>query len=89
MKNDFIEDMMCKKRDKICAIILSVKDKQCNQYLTDESSVALRKVVLDQVNDFCDYALDLIEASETDDILNELIFKIDDIHKKVSGVGKF
>lgn len=82
MNQNPIRDLLAKRKDKCIAIILSTKERECDQYLDPEASYALRKVVLDQVNDLADLAIDLMEANT---ILNEqYLQKLDDIHEVVT-----
>lgn len=80
---DLVKAMIGKRRDKSIAIILSVKDKECDPYLTEEASKDLRKAVLDQINDLCDLACDLLDSVASEDlILNETYLKkIDAMHE--------
>lgn len=77
-----LNDMLAKRRDRAISIILGVKEKECDSALTRESSQRLRKVVLDQVNDLVDFAMDLCNSLDTGDvILNEdYLKKLDEVH---------
>ena len=67
----------------LASTILSFKERECDNYLPQEVSVSLRKVVLDEINDICDLAFDLLSA---DDVIwnDEFMDRLDDIYKKVS-----
>ena len=63
------DDILKKRRDRSIAIILGVKEREIDPLLTQEpggnhASTLLRKVILDQVNDFCDLALDVASSGE-------------------------
>lgn len=58
-----------RRRDRSIATILSYKDSHCDQFLPEDISSDLRKVILDEVNSLCDYALRLTAKG---DALNEL-----------------
>lgn len=61
-----------KRCDRAIAIILSFKDQQCDPYLPPDVSKKLRQVVLDNVYDVCDLALDMV----SDDIeFNEVFWE--------------
>ena len=65
MSNTYSKDLIAKRKDRAIAIILSVKEDQCDQYLTDEASHALRKVVLDQINSLYDLVLDIVNSLDS------------------------
>lgn len=82
-----IKNLLAKRKDKCIAIILSVKEGECDRFLDDEASYALRKVVLDQVNDLFDLSVDLMQ---TQFVFNEeYLRKIEDIHEVVTNDGYF
>lgn len=64
------EEILKKRRDRTIAIILGVKEREIDPLLAgsvgDRASHALRKVVLDQINDFYDMALDVASSSGAD-----------------------
>lgn len=76
-----------KRRDRAIATILSFKERECDNFLPQEVSVSLRKVILDEVNDICDLAFDLIAS---DDIVwnDEFMDRLDDIYSKVSKLAE-
>lgn len=59
-------NFMERRRDRAIVSILSYKDRACNQYLPQEVSAELRKIILDELNEFCESALDVIEGSTND-----------------------
>lgn len=66
------DEILKKRRDRACAIILGVKERELDPILKDapggdKASKAMRKAVLDQVNDFYDLALDIVNSSEAKD----------------------
>ena len=63
------EEILRKRRDRAIAIILTVKEHEVDPILDGapdgkDASVALRKAVLDQVNDFYNMALDVANSGE-------------------------
>lgn len=65
------QDILRKRRDRAIAIIMKVKEREIDPLLLQEpggaqASRLLRKVVLDQVNDFYDIALDVASSGEAD-----------------------
>jgi hypothetical protein len=66
------EDILKKRRDRTIAIILGIKEREVDLLLLgqpggEQASRALRKVILDQVNDLYDIALDVASSSGADD----------------------
>lgn len=57
-----VNELLARKRNRALAIILSTKERECDDFLTDEASYKLRKVILDQVNEYYEYTADIIEA---------------------------
>lgn len=82
-----MQDLLARRRDRCIAIILSVKERECDQYLSAASSQKLRKVTLDQLNDFYDLVVDIMGSLDTGDVtLNEhWLKKIDEIHSELVG----
>lgn len=80
---DPTKELLSKRRDRAIAIILSVKEKECDSYLSSEASASLRKVVLDQLNDYTSLCIDILNSYSNDTVvLNEdYLAKIDDIHE--------
>ena len=71
------KEFLGKRRDRAIAIILSYKERECDDYLPDYVSRELRKVVLDQINDIVELAFDMINY---DIVLNdEFLDKLDEI----------
>lgn len=65
MSSSYTKDLISKRKDRALAIILSVKEAECDPYLPEDAQHALRKVVLDQVNSFYDLVLDVINSLDT------------------------
>lgn len=89
------DDILRKRRDRAIAIVLNVKEREIDPLLNQEgggahASRALRKVILDQFNDFCDLALDVTASGEasTFEFNSEVwIRKINDIHRAITRNG--
>lgn len=81
-----LADVLAKRRDRAAAIILGVKERECDRHLPDHVKAKLRKVVLDQLNEFYDLCLDLMRSLDTGEVvLNELYLrKIDEMHQAVT-----
>lgn len=70
--DDTVKKILAKRRDRMIATILSFKEDECDEYLPNDVSMDLRKLVLDQVNDFSDLCSDLLRSVQPDGmIINE------------------
>lgn len=58
-----------KRRDRVIATILSFKERECDDFLPVGVSVSLRKLILDEINDLCELAFDLLEQDSV--VINE------------------
>lgn len=89
------DEILKKRRDRAIAIVLSIKEREVDPLLDGatggrEASRALRKVVLDQINEFCDLALDVAGSSDLGTFeFNPEIWtrKINEIHRVVTSNG--
>lgn len=70
-------DRLAKTRNRVIKVILSYKERMCDQYLPDAVSAELRSVILDNVNELCDLAFDIIEAERPNPgvVFNELFLE--------------
>ena len=82
-----LERMLKRRRDRSIAIILTFKERECDEHLPDRTSKALRKIILDQFNEFCDVLQDIAASLDTGDVtLNEVYLeRIDEIHQALLG----
>lgn len=65
------EDILKKRKDRTIAIILGLKEREVDPLLLEmpggsRASTMMRKVILDQINDFYDMALDVASSGEAD-----------------------
>jgi len=73
-----------KRRDRAIATLLSFKERDCDQYLPPEISQKLRKEILDQINELCDVAFDLMNVSDVvwnEDFMDRFDYMFDSIEK--------
>jgi len=64
---DPMKELLAKRKNRTLATIMNVKEKECDRYLPPEAQAALRKVIMDTVNDFYDVCLDVIRSVEEAD----------------------
>jgi hypothetical protein len=82
MEQGVLLDLLARRRDRVIATILGVKDNECDQYLPDQVSNKLRKVILDQINDLYALAADCLESGGS---YNELYLdKIEKIYDYIT-----
>lgn len=79
-----------RRRNRAIAIVLGVKEREMDPYLTQSLRDKLRKVVLDQFNDYHETVLDVLRSVDVgEDIsLNQYYFDlIEELHKTLVAVG--
>lgn len=82
-----LNDILSKRRDRAIAIVLGVKERECDEYLSPEAKKKLRKVILDQMNDLTDVALDIMKSLDNSSgaVLNEVwLDKLNELHEAIS-----
>lgn len=72
-----------KRRDRAIATLLGFKERECDPYLPDDVSQKLRKEILDQINELCDIAFDLLSAAGGPGANQLYLDKIDEIYDKL------
>jgi hypothetical protein len=84
---DVLNDIVARRRDRAIAVLLSMKEKEVDQYLPPEVKARLRKVILDQLNEFHSLVVDVMRSLDNGEVvLNELYLeKIDQVHEVVVG----
>lgn len=74
------QDALQRRRDRAIAIVLGIKEREVDSYLPPQVSAKLRKVILDQFNDFYEVARDLAPDSVTNDLYLQ---KLEEVHEDV------
>lgn len=79
------EELVERRKDRAIAIILRMKESECDEFLPAAVRIKLRKVILDQLNDLADVMFDVIKSLDAGDvILNEMYLeKILEMHAAV------
>jgi hypothetical protein len=76
------KQLLGKRRDRAIATLLSYKEREIDGYLSEVEASAFRKVILDQINDLCDFAFDLMSPDQV--IFNEeFLDRLESIEKAV------
>lgn len=83
MQQQLLGDILAKRRDRAIAIVLGVKERECDEYLPTPARSKLRKVVLDQFNEFHDLTMDMMRSLDNGEVaLNEhYMRKLDEVHE--------
>ncbi len=69
--------MIAKKRDRAIATLLSFKEEEIDDFIDEDISQELRKLILDLFNDVANIAIELIDESS---VINEIFLdRIDEI----------
>ena len=69
-----------KRRDRAIAIILGFKEDECDYYLPEDVSRELRAVILDNINDVCDLAFDLMSDNvDINQLYLDILDKLEDM----------
>lgn len=85
--DESVNILLSKRKDRALAIILRFKELECDEFLSKETSVALRKIILDQFGLYHDLVLDIVKSTSQDNVLiNEVwLEKLSEIHSVVVG----
>lgn len=78
--------LLAKRKDRSIAIILTVKERDCDKHLPEHASLRLRKVILDQLNEMYSMMIDVADSLDAGDVtLNEMyLTKLDAIYEAVT-----
>lgn len=81
------EELIQRRKDRAIAIILRMKESECDTFLPAAVRVKLRKIILDQLNDLADVMFDVIKSLDAGDVvLNEIYLqKILEMHEVMTG----
>lgn len=75
-----------KRRDRAIAIILGFKEDECDYYLPEDVSKDLRAVILDNINDVCDLAFDLMDDNiDVNQYFLDVLDKLEEIQNGQTG----
>lgn len=79
-----------KRRDRVIAVLLGLKERELDQYLPVEAQRKFRKALLDEVNGLVELGCDLLRSVDTgNDVSNDYFRQlIEEIHSAtVAGNG--
>lgn len=73
MVEDGLKALLGRRKNRTLAIMLATKDElEEDGWLEEEEAEKLRSVILDQVNDFHDFCVDLLEAARSGQEVNQI-----------------
>lgn len=80
-----LRTLLGRRKNRTLAIMLSEKDElQEMGAISDDDAEVLRKVILDEVNDFHDFCVDLLEAAQEGQTVNQIALdRLDSIAEAV------
>lgn len=78
-----VTEVLGRRKDRAIAVVLGVKERECDHLLTAEAARKLRKVILDQFNDYYLLAADLVGSLDVGIVgLNEeYLRRLDEIYE--------
>lgn len=86
---DVLTEVLEKRKNRCIAIVLGVKEHEIDRELNAQQSQKLRKVILDQFNDFYFLVVDVMSTLDTGDVVlnGHYLDKLNDIHNAIVGNG--
>ncbi len=85
MTQPAVQEILHRRKQRCIATILGVKEREVDLDLSAETQAKLRKVILDEINDFHDIALDLLNSVDGGNVVvNQLwLDKLDELYNHV------
>lgn len=83
-----LENLLKKRKDRSIAIILGVKERDCDRHLPEQASLRLRKVILDQLNELYEIMIDVASSLDTGEVVlnEEYLGKIDQMLEEIAAL---
>lgn len=83
-----LESLLRKRKDRSIAIILGVKERDCDRHLPPQVQKQLRKVILDQFNDFYSLIIDVAASLDNGEVVlnDEYLGKIDAMYDELTAL---
>jgi hypothetical protein len=81
-------DIFARRRNKAIAVILRFKEQECDTFLPERVSDQLRKIILDQINDYHELVCDLVSVYQQGGVVNELYLeRLSEIDGRLSEIA--
>jgi hypothetical protein len=86
--DEAVRELLGRRRNRSIAIILTEKEIQCDPHVPEDASRKFRKVVLDQMNDFHDFCVDMIESFDTGGVVMNQMFldRLEEIYDYIQDI---
>jgi len=80
-----LQEVLHRRKQRCIATILGIKEREVDEFISAETQAKLRKVILDEINDFYDIALDLLNSVDNGNVtINQLwLDKLDELYNHV------
>ncbi len=62
--DDSLRDLLARRKNRTLAIMLTEKEFIVDPHVPPDAARKMRKVILDQVNDYHDFCVDVLEAKD-------------------------
>lgn len=87
--NTAATSILDRRKNKAIAIVLGVKEREVDAYLPSGVQDKLRKVVLDQFNEYHELVLDVMKSFDTGEVVlnGHYLDLIEELHSRVVGDG--
>lgn len=81
-----IKDLLDRRKNRSIAIIMAAMEESAYEYLPEDVASSIRKVTLDQINDFYNLVLDVLNSMDNSNVaLNKYYLDIlEDIHSYIT-----
>lgn len=85
--DDAVKKILARRRDRMIATILGAKEEFCDPHISQEEASEIRKVILDQINDYYDLCVDLLRSVQPEGLImnQDYLEKLDEIHQALLG----
>lgn len=86
---EVLTDFLQRRKNRAIASIMSVKERECDTSLSAMQSQKLRKVILDQLNEFHATCVDVMSSLDTGEVVlnEEYLAKLDEVHAVITRNG--
>lgn len=90
MTQSVVNDILARRRDRTIAALLGVKEREADPFISLEARGALRKAILDGINEYHGFVIDILKSLDSGEvIINELYLqKLDDLHREIGVVRR-
>lgn len=84
-QNDFAKNLVANRSRRTVATILTWMENNVYEYLPDDVQVSARSIILSNVNDLSDLAMDIVK-SDTGQINEYWVTELKDLKERIDGL---